>query len=318
MSLSPDDDGSMNGHDGREEYEPDEEWDDCSLCDAVGDCLMTQCDRIPLPDRESLTADMAIFLHHVCQVANAPRGKGETAFNETFWLFIKSRLDAAVPIGFTDLPNRYQAVPKGRSDNDTMIAKFIETSPVNPIFPNVVAAMSGVSLEEVLTELLYATASGMCSMRFSPACERCGAPTCASSLLVSDAKLPVMAYCRSCRFSSPIDCMNKIKVVFVLSSEVLYALAENFPCRPSKESMDLTELYAMVPSTFSGSGFRYSVGCDGDAMLRPPMPAGKYRMVGWHRMLCDALFIVRILVINPHPETLFHSTVQYPRQTVSL
>lgn len=289
MSVSLEDDASMSGHNGGDCYEPDEEWEDCSLCDAVGDCLTDDNERIPLPHRESLTSDMEAFLGYLCQVRKESRGKGETAFNEKFWLFIKSRLDAAVPIGYTDLPNRHQVNPKGRCDNDRMLSKFVETSPVNPIYPNVVAEMSGVSLDEVLTELLCASACGMCSMRFSPACERCGAPTCAASSLITEVKLPIMAYCRSCRFSSPIDCMDKIKVVFVLNSDVLYVLAENFACRPSTESMNLTELYALVPSTFTGSGFRFSVGCGGEAMLRPAMSAGKYRMVGCCRNMCDAL-----------------------------
>jgi hypothetical protein len=139
--------------------------------------------------------------------------------------------------------------------------------------------MSGVPLNDVLTELLYASTTGMVSMRFSPFCERCGSPTCAQKGILDNAKLPIMAYCRTCRFTNPIDCMEKIKVVFTLNSDVLYVLAENLPCKPSKYSLSLSEIFAMVPATFSGSGFRFSFGCDGDMALRPAFSAGKYRMV---------------------------------------
>lgn len=292
MSTTTEDDTSMssNANNNVVAYEPDEGWEDCSLCEADGACQFNN-ERMVLPGREALTSDMEAFLKYVNRVKDAPRGKGETPFNEQFWIFVKIHLENARPLGFTELPSRYETVPKGPAENGAFIGKYIGLVPINPIYPNVVAAMSGVPLNNVLTELLHATNTGMCTMRFSPVCERCGSPTCASTGILANTKLPIMAYCRGCRFTSPIDCMEKIKVVFVLNTEILYVLAENLPCKPSNESLALSETYAMVPATFSGSGFRYSFGCDGDMMLRPAFSAGKYRM-HCTISLSDCFFVV--------------------------
>ena len=208
----------MDGNDGTDVGEQGDYWDECSLCDSGVDCMRINSERMPLPGRESLTADMDVFLNYVHQIRKSPRRMCDTPFNERFWLFVKTVLETAVPIGYCDLPNRYLAAPKGLADNNALIKKFSDISPLNPIYPNLVAVLSGVSLHEVLTELLYATFSGMCTMRFTPSCERCGSPTCANLSLVSEEKLPVMAFCRSCRFSNPIDCLEKVKIVFVYSN----------------------------------------------------------------------------------------------------
>jgi hypothetical protein len=55
-------------------------------------------------------------------------------------------------------------------------------------------------------------------------------------------------------------------------------MAESFACQPSEQSIAANMAFAMVPATFSGSGFRYSFGCGGEKELRPVLPAGKYRM----------------------------------------
>jgi hypothetical protein len=270
VPISRDDEGSLC----------ESKWDDHSLLEP-GEELPFNHERLPLPGRESLTSDLQVFLSYLVQMQKVPRTYYECPFSDNFWLFIKSKLEAAKPIGYTDMENRYQTLQKGPDDNAALISKFIETSPVNPIYPNVVADMSGIPFDVVLTELLHATAVGMCMMRFTPMCDRCGSPTCATSLHLGKIKFPLTSYCRACRFTSPIDCMEKVKVIFVLNTDVLYTLAENFPCKPSVHSMKLTELYAFVPTTYSGSGFRFSIGCDNGAMLRPALPPGRYRMVSY-------------------------------------
>lgn len=293
MSTTTEDDTSMSSgaaHGCAPPYEPDEAWEDCSLCD-VGDSHFND-ERVPLPGREALTCDMEAFLRQVQRVKDEPRSHIETPFNEAFWVFVKNTLALAKPLGYTDLGNRYQTMPKGPADNGALIGKFIGISPINPIYPNMVAELSCVPLNDVLTELLYASTIGMVSMRFSPFCERCGSPTCAQSGIMDDTKLPIMAYCRTCRFTNPVDCMEKIKVVFVLNTDILYNLAENMPCKPSQYSLSLSEIFAMVPATFSGSGFRFSFGCDGDMALRPAFSPGKYRMV--------SSFVLNVSAVNLH------------------
>ena len=54
MSTTTEDDTSMssnanNADNHVENYEPDEEWEDCSLCDAGGECLFN-VEPVTLPD----------------------------------------------------------------------------------------------------------------------------------------------------------------------------------------------------------------------------------------------------------------------------
>ena len=49
-------------------------------------------------------------------------------------------------------------------------------------------------------------------------------------------------------------------------------------CTPSKASMGATCMFAAIPATSTGSGFRYSVGCGGDLQFCPALEPGRYRM----------------------------------------
>lgn len=257
-------------------FEPDEEWQECSLCDAA-DCCDSQ--MLPLPGRESHTSDLDRFLHYVNLVQQEPRLAGiEPPFNENFWVFCKDILEKGIPIGYSELPDREGVIPKSNTDSGLLIMKYIQLSPLNPAYPNQLSHMSGIPLNEVLTELLYATKVGMMSMRWTPLCERCGTPTCANIENIAKVEMPLTSWCRSCRFENPIDCLSKINVVFVLNNDVLYVLAESMACKPSNLSLSLSVFYTMVPATFSGSGFQFSVGCDGERMIRPEIPKGVYRM----------------------------------------
>jgi hypothetical protein len=254
----------------------DGEYFDCSLCGVdEGDDDYEQF--MPLPGKESHTTDMEQFEFYLNKVKAMPRMayEGDTPFNTVFWDYIRGVLECGKPLGFTDLPDREQCMPKGASDNGAMISKIMNTFPINPLYPNVVADLSGVPIAEVLTELLYAVKVGMLTMRWTPVCDRCYSATCVKRSLQ---KFPALAYCSACRYTNTIDMLQKIKVIFIFNTDIFYFLAEVLACKPSTKSMSVTKIYAMTPATFSGSGFRWSVGCDGDLMLRPPFPPGKYRM----------------------------------------
>jgi len=201
----------------------------------------------------------------------------DTPFNKKFWDFFRSVLEKAKPVGFLDAESPTAVAHKGPKDNEAFLKKVSETSLINPIHPILLAKASGVSVGAVLTELLYATKTGMMSMKMTPNCLRCGSSVCAMDNL-QEIKQGAKVYCEGCRYENTIECLQKIKVLFILNMDVFYVLAENFACQPSKASTKANKVFAMVPATFSGSGFRYSFGCGGDKELRPCLPAGRYRM----------------------------------------
>ena len=67
-------------------------------------------------------------------------------------------------------------------------------------------------------------------------------------------------------------------MMFLLNSDVLYVLAENYACTPSAESMSLMSVFAAVPANSTGSGYSYSIGTGKDSEIAPALEPGKYRM----------------------------------------
>lgn len=66
--------------------------------------------------------------------------------------------------------------------------------------------------------------------------------------------------------------------MFLLNSDVLYILAENYACSPSSDSMAVTSVFAPVPANSTGSGYSYSVGTGEGTEIAPALEPGKYRM----------------------------------------
>ena len=66
--------------------------------------------------------------------------------------------------------------------------------------------------------------------------------------------------------------------MFLLNSDVLYVLAENYSCTPSSDSMAVTNVFAAVPANSTGSGYSYCVGTGKDTEIAPALEPGRYRM----------------------------------------
>uniref|UniRef100_A0A7S4KD36 Guanylate cyclase domain-containing protein n=1 Tax=Odontella aurita TaxID=265563 RepID=A0A7S4KD36_9STRA len=206
-----------------------------------------------------------------CSSGSEREGRG---ICEEFWTFVRSILEKATPVGFEELDDPESVAPKGKADADNFLTKCVSIGMINPIHPAVLARESGVPHQVVMEELLYATKVGLASMRWAPECERCGSAVTEAAQI---GRLPARADCKGCHYPNVIDTMDRIKVLFNLTQDVLYVLMENYACQPSSASMGENALFAAVPATSTGSGFRYSVGCGRDE-LRPAFDPGKYRM----------------------------------------
>lgn len=263
-------------------------WEGCSLCSDTGDEEdLEREDLLPIPGRESHTCDLGQYRVYLEDIKRQKRRPNvDKPFSEPFWNFLEAALEKAHPVGYREAELPTQVVPRGPADNAAFMKKVVATNLINPIHPILLAEECGIPFDEVLTELLYASRVGMMTMKLTPNCQRCGSAVCAVERF-SD--VPTQAYCEGCRYQNSFDCLSKIKVVFILDRDVFYVLAESFACQPSKASMAANKVFAMVPATFSGSGFRYSMGCGGDLMLRPSLPAGKYRMYV-HTSFIDDVF----------------------------
>lgn len=241
----------------------------------------TYGDKVEIvPGRESHTADLLEFDSY-CQKIDAlkrDRKQESPAGAKTFWSYVISILDKAVPIGFEGDPDASIVLPKGPSDYQKLFRKMKDTEILNPINPVAISKASGVPIGDVLTELLFATKVGLVSMKWSPFCERCMAPVCTLDWGKDDP--PIHAYCQGCRYRNTIECMSKIKVLFVLTQEVFYVLSQNFQCTASESIMEVTEAKVHIPATSSGSGWRVYAGCGEEEglMYRPALPPGLYRM----------------------------------------
>ena len=196
-------------------------------------------------------------------------------FNVKFWTYVRSILENAKPVGFSELEDPNATLAKGPEDATAFISKVIGIKSINPIQPAILAVEGGFEEEEVLAELLYATCVGLVAMRFAPECVMCGSAVMDTDML---GRVPNRASCAGCNAPNLIDSLEKIKVMFLLNSDVLYILAENFACTPSAKSMSHTKVFAAVPATSTGSGFSYSVGTGELTEIAPGLEPGKYRM----------------------------------------
>eukprot|EP00957_Ditylum_brightwellii_P088517 6741722-Ditylum_brightwellii.AAC.2 len=166
-------------------------------------------------------------------------------------------------MGFTKLPDPELVILKGKKDADTFLMKAVSIRVINQVHPAVIAKESGIVHEIFMEELLYATKVGLVEMRWMPECKRCGSAV-TDAYKIGD--LPPKACCTGCHFPNVINTMDKIKAVFHLTQDVLYFLADNYACTPSCASIAENALFAAVPTTSTGSGFCYSVGCSKDEL----------------------------------------------------
>jgi class 3 adenylate cyclase len=196
-------------------------------------------------------------------------------FNGKIWTFIRSLLANAKPVGFEELQDPTVAVHKGPKDAHNFLSKVISIKPLNPIHPAFIAQMGDFEEHEVLAELFYGVMVGLVAMRFAPECIQCGSEVMDTDML---GRLPCTARCTGCYASNVIDSMDKIKVMFLLNSNVLYILAENFACTPSAESLSVTNVFAAIPANSTGSGYSYCIGTGSETEIAPALPPGKYRM----------------------------------------
>ena len=195
-------------------------------------------------------------------------------FNYKFWNYFRSLLSSAKPVGFCELEDPNTTSAKGPEDANEFMSKLMAIKSINPIQPAVLAKEGGFDEDEVLAELFYATSVGMMAMRFAPECVQCGSAVMDTDML---GRVPNKAACAGCKKLNVIDDLERVKVLFLLNSDVLYILAENYACTPSTESLAQTRAFAVVPATATGSGFSYSVGT-GEGQIAPELDKGRYRM----------------------------------------
>mmetsp|Transcript_19849 Transcript_19849/g.42591 ORF Transcript_19849/g.42591 Transcript_19849/m.42591 type:complete len:802 (-) Transcript_19849:65-2470(-) len=201
--------------------------------------------------------------------------KTQYPFNSAFWTYVRSILSNAKPVGFGELPNPNATALKSPDDASKFLSKVIAIGPLNPIQPAVIAKEGGFDEDEVLAELFYGTLVGLVAMRFSPECIQCGSAVMDTDML---GRVPGKALCAGCNAPNKIESMDKIKVMFLLNSDVLYILAENYACTPSAESMSVTSVFAAVPANSTGSGYSYFVGTGEGSQIAPALEPGRYRM----------------------------------------
>lgn len=277
------------------------QWSNCSLC-SIDSFDMDE--QLPIPGRESHTSDMQVFGWHFTRLMNLGRIEGDPPLNHHFWKFIQKILETATEAGYSELLNPDDAAPKGPNDNAAFLNKIRSTNVINPIHPKVLASESGLPLETVLTELLYATQTQLVTMRWTPSCDICHGQKKIQNKLNNRINRNSRKGSRGrrhssnkdlhrCEYSNAIDCLKKMHVAFVLHVDIFHALAESFRLESMEKALRDDELFCVVPGTFTGSGFRYSLGCGGSQEVRPALEAGKYRMHCPLAMTKNYLTVVR-------------------------
>lgn len=229
----------------------------------------------PIQGRESHTTNIARFDIRLAEVQRYRRLATDPPFHGEFWAFVRDLLRPCEgSVGYRSEDDASVTVPKAPGDIQGLGQRVEQLGLVNPIHPNRLADACQLPLETVLTELLVATRVGLVRMRWAPECIRCGSAVMVANSLGA---LPASADCWGCGKPNRVHSLDKVMVTFTFAPDVLYVLANNYACTPSKDSMSHNAAFAPLAATNSGSGFRYSFGT-GDKQLRGPLAAGRYRM----------------------------------------
>lgn len=230
---------------------------------------------MPILGRASHTSNLQRFEQKYEQLKAYPREKTDSSLNVEFWQKVRGILASCQdPVGYEESPNSTDAVAKGPEDIQKFAGRVGALSLINPIYPAALAKSVEIEIEDVLTELLYACKVGMLQIRWAPECIRCGSAVVLSNFL---GDLPSHAHCGGCQQENTISHLDRIMVTFTFSPEILYILANNYPCTPSPTSMEANLCFVPMPATNNGSGFRYSFGC-GESPMGDAFPKGKYRV----------------------------------------
>lgn len=189
---------------------------------------------------------------------------------------MRETLALATPSGFEELPDPDTYLLKTRQDSEKLTEKLPSIVHIMPIIPNIIAENMNLPLETVLTELLYATSTGMMDMVWSPECVRCGGIVC-QKLLLED--LPSTGYCLGCFMQNDINGTDKIKVYFVLNNEVLYFPVGWYECVNGAPAHPTFISLGYAFPTTTRSGFSYMYGVDSEL--------SQFKLAkGFYRVLC--------------------------------
>jgi hypothetical protein len=180
-----------------------DEWDNNSLQSPSASDNVEEDDPLPIPGRESHTADLEEFHLYLSKLRGVKRRPNlDLSFHEGFWTRVEHILQYAVPVGYSDMGCCQEVQHKGPEDNEAFMRKIGATDLINPIHPILLSREFDIPMNQVLTELLYATNIGMMNLRLAPDCRRCGSSVCAVSSLK---ELPSFGYCEGCRYRNDLD-----------------------------------------------------------------------------------------------------------------
>lgn len=237
-------------------------------------------DQILIDDRESHTSDLQKFDRFVLTLIDVDRNPNDTPYEDSLWNYIRETLEThGGSADYIPLKKKSEFSHMTADDAAKFMAKFEGLDLINPINPHKLADATNLPLSVVLTELVYSTSIGLTTLKFAPQCQRCGGSTMHTSSMerFDEPKEEIIA-CNMCNYPNHVTSFDTIAAVFFLHPSVLYVLAKNFGCYPSRETLRITYLCAPVPANAMGSGVRYSIGCnDQHSVLEKPLPKGRYR-----------------------------------------
>ena len=114
--------------------------------------LATNIDELALSNADDLIvlSDLSLLDKKQAQKKESPDELTQYPFNAKIWAYIRSILSNAKPVGFVELADPKDTVPKGREDANNFLSKVIAIGPLNPIQPAVIAREGGFDEDGVL------------------------------------------------------------------------------------------------------------------------------------------------------------------------
>lgn len=125
-------------------------------------------------NQDIATADLRTFDMYVEEIKTSVRPDTSTPFEPKVWEHIREALGHAHALGFSPSqePNSFQV--KSTEESMKVVTNWDHFRWLMPIYPNEIAEKTGLPLNTVIAELLYASSVGMMDVVWSAECVNCG------------------------------------------------------------------------------------------------------------------------------------------------
>ncbi|CAB9498523.1 Receptor-type adenylate cyclase [Seminavis robusta] len=218
-------------------------------------------------DQEPFSVNLKVFDRQIQTLREVCRDDVDQIFQEQVWGAIRGELQK-----IHDSHSKHQPYQQPLLDETTVTRRVRDADYIRklertirslllPLNALAWAEKLQVHPDVILTEFLYAAASGIVEMWWGPECNGCGGATVKESSLQD---IAMEQTCQNCGWLNQTKTLDEIKVQFVLHEDILYLpnLLFDFPDQTDAPKMSKFCFGLYAPPTTNGTKWAYDFGLE--------------------------------------------------------